>query len=75
MDEVKQRVVDELNELSERTSKLVKFTLSEKFSSLSINMQCLMKEQIDSRLNYGDFLRRRLACWDMTDNEQSENDL
>ena len=44
MDEVKQRVVDELNELSERTSKLVKFTLSEKFSSLSINMQCLMKE-------------------------------
>ena len=67
MDEVKQRVVDELNELSERTSKLVKFTLSEKFSSLSINMQCLMKEQIDIMLNYGDVLRRRLACWDMAD--------
>ena len=67
MDEVKQRVVDELNELSERTSKLVKFTLSEKFSSLSINMQCLMKEQIDIMLNYGDVLRRRLACWHMTD--------
>ena len=70
MDEVKQRVVDELNELSERTSKLVKFTLSEKFSSLSINMQCLMKEQVDIMLNYGDVLRRRLACWDMTDNER-----
>ena len=69
MDEVKQRVVDELNELSERTSKLVKFTLSEKFSSLSINMQCLMKEQVDIMLNYGDVLRRRLACWDKTDNE------
>ena len=63
MDEVKQRVVDELNELSERTSKLVKFTLSEKFSSLSINMQCLMKEQVDIMLNYGDVLRRRLAWW------------
>ena len=63
MDEVKQRVVDELNELSERTSNIVKFTLSEKFSSLSINMQCLMKEQIDIMLNYGDVLRRRLACW------------
>ena len=37
-DEVKQRVIDELNELSERTSKLVKFTLSEKFSALSKNM-------------------------------------
>ena len=67
MDEVKQRVVDELNELSEKTSNIVKFTLSEKFSSLSINMQCLMKEQIDIMLNYGDVLRRRLARWDMTD--------
>ena len=65
MDEVKQRVIYELNELLKRTSKLVKFTLSEKFSSLSINMQCLMKEQIDIMLNYGDVLRRRLEVWDV----------
>ena len=67
MDEVKQRVIDELNELSERTSKLVKFTLSEKFSSLNINMQCLMQDQVRSMLEYGNILRRRLECWDMAD--------
>lgn len=73
MDEVKQRVTDELNELSERTSKLVKFTLSEKFSSLSKNMQYLMQDQIRVMIEYVNILRRRLECWNMTD-EQSEND-
>lgn len=72
MDEAKQRVVDELAELSERTSKLVKFTLSEKFSKLSKNMQYLMQEQVRTMLEYGNILRRRLECWDMTD-EQLEN--
>ena len=65
MDKVKQRVVDELNELSERTSKLVKFTLSEKFSSLSTNMQRLINKQIYIMLNYGDVLRSRLECWEV----------
>lgn len=72
MDEVKQRVIDELNELSERTSKLVKFILSEKFSSLSKDMQYLMQDQVRAMLEYGNILRRRLECWDMTD-EQLEN--
>lgn len=72
MDEVKQRVMDELNELSERTSKLVKFMLSEKFSSLSEKMQYLMQDQVRAMLEYGNILRRRLECWDMID-EQSEN--
>ena len=67
MDEAKQRVVDELNELSERTSKLIDFTLSEKYGSLSLHMQYLMDKQIYIMLNYVDVLRRRLACWDMTD--------
>lgn len=72
MDEAKQRVVDELAELSERTSKLVKFTLSEKFSKLSRHMQYLMQDQVRTMLEYGNILRRRLECWDMTD-EQLEN--
>ena len=69
MDEAKQRVVDELAELSERTCKLVKFTLSEKFSTLSKNMQHLMQDQVRTMLEYGDILRRRLECWGMTDEQ------
>ena len=72
MDEVKQRVVDELNELSERTSKLVKFTLSEKFSFLNTNMQYLMQDQIRAMLEYGNILRKRLACWDITEDIPSD---
>ena len=67
MDEVKQRVINELNELSERTSKLVKFTLSEKFNELTSTMQYLMKDQVRAMLEYGDILRRRLDCWDKPD--------
>ena len=73
MDEVKQRVINELNELSERTSKLVKFTLSGKFSFLSTNMQYLMQDQVRAMLEYGNILRKRLACWGMT-HAQLEND-
>ena len=73
MDEAKQRVVDELAELSERASKLVKFTLSEKFSKLSKNMQYLMQDQVRTMLEYGNILRRRLDCWGMTDEELENN--
>ena len=62
--DAKQRVQDELNELSERTSKL---TLSEKFSELTSTMQYLMKDQVRYMLEYGDVLRRRLDCWDKPD--------
>ena len=65
--DAKQRVQDELAELSERTSKLVKFTLSEKFSELTSTMQYLMKDQVRCMLEYGDILRRRLDCWDKPD--------
>ena len=67
MDDVKQRVVDELNELSERTSKLVKFVLSKKFSALNEQMQWLMQDQIRVMIEYGNILRKRLECWDVTD--------
>ena len=64
INDAKLRVVEELNELSERTSKLVKFTLSEKFSDLTSTMQYLMKDQVKCMLEYGDILRRRLDYWD-----------
>lgn len=69
MNDAKQRVIDELNELSERTSKLVKFTLSEKFNDLTSTMQYLMKDQVRCMLEYGDILRRRLNIWDKTEAE------
>ena len=64
MNDAKQRVIEELAELSERTSKLVKFTLSEKFSELTTEMKYLMKDRVRAMLEYGDILRRRLECWD-----------
>ena len=64
MNDAKQRVVEELNELSERTSKLVKFRLSEKSSELTSTMQFLMDDQVRCMLEYGYILRRRLECWD-----------
>ena len=69
MNDAKQRVVDELKELSERTAKLVKFTLSEEFSKLTSTMQYLMKDQVRMMLEYGDILRRRLDIWDKPEEE------
>ena len=65
MDEVKQRVIYELNELLKRTSNLIDFTLSEKYSSLSIHTQYLLDKQIYIMLNYVDVLRRRLEGWEV----------
>ena len=69
MNDAKQRVIIELEELSERTSKLVKFTLSEKFSELTTTMQHLMKDQVRCMLEYGDILRHRLDIWDKTEKD------
>lgn len=69
MDDAKQRVKEELEQLSERTSKLVKFTLSERFGELDDRMQYLMRDQVKVMLEYGDILRRRLMCWDNKDRE------
>ena len=74
MNDAKQRVIEELAELSERTSKLVKFTLSEKFSELTTEMKYLMKDQVRAMLEYGDILRRRLECWDKPEPDLSIKD-
>ena len=64
MNDAKQRVIEELEQLSERTCKLVKFTLSEKFNELTSTMQYLMQDQVRTMIEYGAILRRRLDCWD-----------
>lgn len=69
MNDTKQRVMAELEELIERTAKLVKFILSEKFNDLTSTMQYLMKDQVRCMLEYGDILRRRLNIWDKTEAE------
>ena len=71
MDEARQRVIEELNEVSERISKLVKFTLSEKFSTLTDDMQYLMKDQLRVMLEYGSILRERLYIWDKPKKEHN----
>ena len=65
----KQRVIEELEQLSDRVTKLVKFTLSEKFTELTSDMKALMQDQVNVMLQYGDLLRRRLAIWDKTEEE------
>ena len=69
MNDAKQRVIEELEQLSERVTKLVKFTLSEKFTELTSDMKALMQDQVNVMLQYGDLLRRRLAIWDKTEEE------
>ena len=69
MDNAKQRVIDELNELSERTSKLVKFILSDKLSELSLDMRHLLQDQLRTMIEYGNILRNRIEIWDLSDED------
>ena len=67
--DAKQRVEQELKELGEKMSKLVDFTCSEKFRTLSNEMQYLMCDQLRTMMEYSNILRRRLSIWDKTDAE------
>lgn len=69
MDDAKLRVEEELKELGEKMSKLVSFTCSEKFRTLTSEMQYLLCDQLRTMMEYGNILRRRLAIWDKSDEE------
>lgn len=69
MSDAKQRVEEELKELGEKMSKLVSFTCSDKFRTLSNEMQYLMCDQLRTMMEYSNILRRRLNIWDKTDVE------
>ena len=64
MDDAKQRVIDELDELSIKTSQLVLFMGTDDFMKLHINMQQLMQDQLRYMIEYANILRRRLSIWD-----------
>ena len=72
MDEIKNRVQIELSELTTKIVKLVEFTYTEKFNTLSNQMQCLMRYQLNHMMQYADTLRRRLHIWGKTDKELDE---
>lgn len=69
MDNAKSRVETELQELGEKMSKLVTFTCSEKFRTLTNEMQYLLCDQLRTMMEYSNILRRRLAIWDKTEED------
>lgn len=69
MGDAKQRVINELYELSIKTSKLVLFMGTDNFMKLSKNMQYLMQDQLRCMIEYANILRRRLSIWDNSDEE------
>lgn len=64
MDEVKQRVIEERDELSVRLRKLTDFLMSDKVLRLSNEMQAYMFEQQAAMLKYLWSLNGRLDIWD-----------
>ena len=64
MGDAKQRVINELDDLSIKTSQLVLFMGTDDFMKLHINMQQLMQDQLRYMIEYANILRRRLSIWD-----------
>ena len=60
----KDRVQAELRELTEKTTKLVGFIGSEKFTALDGRMKELLMEQHEVMEKYADILTRRLLIWE-----------
>lgn len=60
----KDRVQAELRELTEKTTKLVGFIGSEKFTALDGRMEELLMEQHEVMEKYADILTRRLLIWE-----------
>lgn len=69
MDDAKKRVQEELLELGEKASKLVKFMSTEKYFNLSKDMRYLMYDQLRTMIDYINILHRRLEIWGKTDDE------
>ena len=72
MDEAKQRVREELDELIVKLNKLIVFMSTDKFTSLTDSMRFEMFEQREIMIRYTDCLIRRLAIWDKTQKELDE---
>lgn len=70
-DAAKQRVVEELDELLERVTKLIKFAYSTKPAEqgLSRSMVSAMKNQARIMIEYANELQHRLSIWDKSETE------
>ena len=65
MNDAKQRVKEELNQVGERLDKLISFILvNPKFKDLPDEQQFLLEEQERVMYAYTEILKRRLAIWD-----------
>lgn len=65
MNDAKQRVKEELNQVGERLDKLISFILGNpKFKDLPDEQQFLLEEQERVMYAYTEILKRRLAIWD-----------
>lgn len=69
--EAKERVIKELDELSEKIAKLAKFTYSTKpmEQNLSRDMKYRLRDQLRAMEEYAAILVNRLEIWDMEDRE------
>lgn len=69
--EAKERVIKELDELSEKITKLAKFTYSTKpmEQNLSRDMKYRLRDQLRAMEEYAAILVTRLEIWDMEDRE------
>jgi hypothetical protein len=65
MSDVKQRVLDEAQELEGRLGKLYEFNNSKRFDELkNTSMKSLLWAQYGVMLAYHGILEARLACWE-----------
>ena len=68
-DEVKKRVEQELQDLSEKIQKLSAFLYSRKALDVSGQMRQTMEDQLHSMESYARALQHRIKIWGKTDEE------
>ncbi len=76
VDEAKERVEKELDELNEKIVKLTSFLYGRKFAAagLSFEMKSCLEEQLGTMQRYASILQRRLAIWGKSNEELSRLD-
>lgn len=76
VDEAKERVEKELDELNEKIMKLTSFLYGRKFAAagLSFEMKSCLEEQLGTMQRYASILQRRLAIWGKSNEELSRLD-
>ena len=73
VDEAKERVEKELDELNEKIVKLTSFLYGRKVAAagVSFEMKSCLEEQLGTMQRYASILQRRLAIWGKSDEELS----